>query len=221
MKQVKIKNSGQSYPIGKIVCVGRNYAEHAKELGNEVPEKPVVFLKPVSAVIYSGDKIIQPSFSADMHHETELVLLIGKTVKNASEEEAGDAIIAYGVGLDMTLRDIQTELKKKGHPWTIAKGFDTSAVLSEFVSKKDYKLTLNEEIILKVNDSERQHAKLSKMIFTPAQIVEYISSLMTLEEGDLVFTGTPAGVNKAVKGDKLHAEITGIASLECEVTQDL
>ncbi len=217
MKNVTIKNSGQSYPIGKIVCVGRNYIEHAKELGNEVPEKPVVFLKPVSAVIYSGDKIIHPSFSADMHHETELVLLIGRTVKNASEKEAGDAIIAYGVGLDMTLRDIQTELKKKGHPWTIAKGFDTSAVLSEFISARDHNLTLNEEIILRVNDSERQHAKLNKMIFTPAQIVEYISSLMTLEEGDLVFTGTPAGVNKAVKGDKLHAEITGIASLECEV----
>lgn len=217
MKNVKIKNSEQLYPIGKIVCVGRNYAEHARELGNEVPEKPVIFLKPVSAVIYSGDKIIHPAFSQDMHHEIELVLLIGKTVKNASEKEAEEAIIGYGAGLDMTLRDIQSELKKKGHPWTIAKGFDTSAVLSEFISKKDYKLTLNEEIILRVNDMERQHGKLNKMIFTPAQIVEYISSLMTLEEGDLVFTGTPAGVNKAVKGDKLHAEITGIAKLECEV----
>ena len=211
MKEVKLKNNVQSYPIGKIVCVGRNYAEHARELGNEVPPKPVIFLKPASAVIYSGDKIVHPSFSTDMHHETELVLLIGKTVKNAIEPEAEDAIIAYGVGLDMTLRDVQTELKKKGHPWTIAKGFDTSAVLSEFIYKKDHKLTLDEEIILSVNE------KLNKMIFTPVQIVEYISSLMTLEEGDLIFTGTPAGVGKTVKGDKLHAEITGIAKLECEV----
>jgi 5-carboxymethyl-2-hydroxymuconate isomerase len=217
MKQVKIKNKGQSYTIGKIVCVGRNYAEHAKELGNDVPEKPVVFLKPASAVIYSGDKIIHPSFSENMHHETELVLLIGKTIKDADEKEAEEAIIAYGVGLDMTLRDIQTNLKKKGHPWTIAKGFDTSAVISEFISKNDHKLTLDEEIILSVNNEKRQHERLNKMIFNPAQIVEYISSLMTLEEGDLVFTGTPAGVNKAVSGDKLHAEITGIASLECEV----
>jgi 5-carboxymethyl-2-hydroxymuconate isomerase len=217
MKQIKIRNSNQAYPIGKIVCVGRNYVEHAKELGNEVPEKPVIFLKPASAVIFSGDKIIHPSYSKDMHHETELVLLIGKTVKNADKKEAEDAIIAYGVGLDMTLRDIQSDLKKKGHPWTIAKGFDTSAVLSEFISKKDYKLTLNEEIILRVNDTERQHEKLNKMIFTPVQIVEYISSLMTLEEGDLVFTGTPAGVNKVVKGDKLYAEITDIAKLECEI----
>jgi acylpyruvate hydrolase len=217
MKQVKIKNSDQSYTIGKIVCVGRNYVEHAKELGNDVPEKPVIFLKPTSAVIFSGDKIVHPPFSTDMHHETELVLLIGKKVKNASEKEAEGSIIGYGVGLDMTLRDIQTELKKKGHPWTIAKGFDTSAVLSDFISKEDYRLTLNEEIILRVNDVERQHERLNKMIFNPVQIVEYISSLMTLEKGDLVFTGTPAGVNKAVKGDKLRAEITGVASLECEV----
>lgn len=217
MKQVNIKNGGQSYTIGKIVCVGRNYVEHAKELGNDVPEKPVVFLKPASAVIYSGEKIIHPSFSENMHHETELVLLIGKTIKDADEKEAEEAIIGYGVGLDMTLRDIQTVLKKKGHPWTIAKGFDTSAVISEFISKNDYKLTMNEDIILRVNNDERQHEKLNKMIFNPSQIVEYISSLMTLEEGDLVFTGTPAGVNKTVKGDKLYAEITGIGILECEV----
>ncbi len=217
MKQVKIKNNGRTYPIGKIVCVGRNYAEHAKELGNEVPAKPVIFLKPSSAVIFSGDKIVHPSFSKDMHHETELVLLIGKTVKNADEKEAEEAIEAYGVGLDMTLRDVQTELKQKGHPWTIAKGFDTSAVLSDFLSVADYRLTLDEEIILRVNDTERQHEKLNKMIFPPVQIVEYISSLMTLEEGDLVFTGTPAGVNKVISGDRLHAEITGIAALDCEV----
>jgi 2-keto-4-pentenoate hydratase/2-oxohepta-3-ene-1,7-dioic acid hydratase in catechol pathway len=217
MKTVKIKNSSKQFTIGKIVCVGRNYVEHAKELGNEVPEKPVIFLKPTSAIIFSGDKIVHPSFSTDMHHETELVLLIGKTIKDANEKEAEEAIIAYGVGLDMTLRDIQNELKKKGHPWTIAKGFDTSAILSEFISEKDHKLTLDEDIILKVNNTERQNAKLNKMIFNPVQIVEYISSLMTLEEGDLVFTGTPSGVSKVVKGDKLQAEITGVASLECEV----
>jgi 5-carboxymethyl-2-hydroxymuconate isomerase len=217
MKKIKIKNSDQTYTIGKIVCVGRNYVEHAKELGNDVPEKPVIFLKPTSAIIFSGDKILHPTFSTDMHHETELVLLIGKTIKDADEKEADEAILAYGVGLDMTLRDIQTVLKKKGHPWTIAKGFDTSAVLSEFVSKENYNLTLNEEIILNVNNTEKQHEKLNKMIFNPVQIVEYISSLLTLDEGDLIFTGTPAGVSKVERGDKLYAEITGIASLECEV----
>jgi acylpyruvate hydrolase len=217
MKYITIKNSTEKTPVGKVVCVGRNYAEHARELGNEIPEKPVVFLKPNTAIIYSGDKIIYPGFSEDMHHEVELVLLIGKKVKNVDTKKAEEAISGYGVGLDMTLRDVQSELKKKGHPWTIAKGFDTSAVLSDFVLKKDYKLTLNEIISLSINGTIKQRSKLNTMIFAPSKIVEYISSLMTLEEGDLIFTGTPSGVGKVVKGDKLLAEIEGIASLSCEV----
>lgn len=217
MKSIKIQNSSKNYPINKIVCVGRNYAEHAKELGNEVPERPVVFLKPSSAVVYSGGKIIYPSFSNEMHHETELVLLIGNTIKDASVEQAADSIAAYGVGLDMTLRDVQAELKKKGHPWTIAKCFDTSAVLSDFISKDEYRLTLDEEILLTVNAKVRQQEKLNMMLFKPAEIVGYISSLMTLEKGDLIFTGTPKGVGKVNKGDILNAEITGVAKLSCSV----
>ena len=217
MKTINLKGSDSQITVGKIVCVGRNYAEHAKELGNEIPEKPVVFLKPASALIYSGEKIVCPSISEDMHHEVELVLLIGKTIKNADKSEALAAISGYGVGLDMTLRDIQSELKKKGHPWTIAKGFDTSAVISDFVSIDNYKLTLNEDIILAVNTKVRQHAKLNTMIFNPAEIISYISTLMTLEEGDLIYTGTPAGVGKVVSGDKIHAEITGLAELDCGV----
>jgi acylpyruvate hydrolase len=217
MKYITIKNSTEKTPVGKVVCVGRNYAEHARELGNEIPEKPIVFLKPNTAIIYSGEKIIYPGFSEDMHHEVELVLLIGKKVKNVDTKKAEEAISGYGVGLDMTLRDVQSELKKKGHPWTIAKGFDTSAVLSDFVLKKDYKLTLNEIISLSINGTIKQRSKLNTMIFAPSKIVEYISSLMTLEEGDLIFTGTPSGVGKVVKGDKLLAEIEGIASLSCEV----
>jgi len=217
MKKIKIQNSNKEFTVGKIVCVGRNYVEHAKELGNEVPEKPVIFLKPSSALIFSGDKIIYPSFSSEMHHEVELVLLMGKKIKNGNISEAEDAIIGYGVGLDMTLRDIQNELKKKGHPWTIAKCFDTSAVVSDFILKENYQLTLNEKISLSINGTIKQGEKLNKMIFNPAQLVEYISSLMMLEEGDLVFTGTPAGVSKVNKGDKLSAEINGIAKLECGV----
>jgi len=217
MKAVTIKNSIKKINVGKIVCVGRNYAEHAQELGNEIPEKPVVFLKPASALIYSGDSIIYPTFSEEMHHEAELVLLIGKTIKDADKIESANAIIGYGVGLDMTLRDIQSNLKKKGHPWTIAKGFDTSAVISDFVSTDDFKLTLDEEIILSVNNNVRQRAKLKKMIFSPVDILSYISSLMTLEEGDLIYTGTPAGVGQVTKGDKIHAEITGLAALDCSV----
>ena len=217
MKSVKIKNIDKKYNVGKIVCVGRNYVAHAKELGNEVPTKPVLFLKPSSALIYSGGKIEHPKFSQDMHHEVELVLLIGKTIKNASVEEAENAICAYGIGLDMTLRDVQSELKKNGQPWTLAKCFDNSAVISDFVSKEDFELTLDEEILLKVNNEVRQKEKLNLMIFSPVKIVEYISSVMTLEEGDLIYTGTPAGVSKVIVGDKLHAEIKNLATLDCEV----
>lgn len=217
MKTVKIKNEKFEIPLGKIVCVGRNYAEHARELGNEIPEKPVVFLKPSTAVIFSGGKIIYPSFSHEMHYETELVLLIDKTIKDASLEDSSDAIIAYGVGLDMTLRDIQSELKKKGHPWTIAKGFDTSAVLSDFILKEEYDLTLDEEILLTVNGEVKQKDKLSLMLFKPVEILQYVSTLMTLEKGDLIFTGTPKGVGKVERGDVLKAEITNVAGLNCSV----
>ena len=217
MKMITIMNSNEKFPVGKIVCVGRNYSEHAKELGNEVPTKPLVFLKPNSSLIFSGDKILYPTFSNEMHHEVELVLLIGKEIKNANISEAEDAIKAYGVGLDMTLRDLQTKLKEKGHPWTIAKGFDTSAVISDFISKKDYSLTFEERIILSVNGVKRQDEQLDKMIFNPAEIVEYLSSLMTLNRGDLIYTGTPAGVGKVNKGDKIFAQISNVAELRCEV----
>lgn len=217
MKTIKLQNSNTEIQIGKIVCVGRNYVEHIQELGNEQHDKPVIFLKTTSSIIYSGDKIIYPSFSTDMHHETELVLLIGSIVKNANESEAQKAITGYAVGLDMTLRDIQNDLKKKGHPWTIAKCFDTSTVLSDFNSSDDYKLTMDETITLKVNGEIRQNDQLNKMIFNPVQIVEYISSLMTLEAGDLIFTGTPKGVAKVNSGDVLEAEIENIGKLSCEV----
>ncbi|MEP0861017.1 MAG: fumarylacetoacetate hydrolase family protein [Ignavibacterium sp.] len=218
MKTAKIKNSNWELPIRKIVCVGRNYVEHIQELGNEVPEKPVVFIKPASSLIYSGDKIIYPEFSQDMHHEVELVLLIGRTIKNADKQTSEDAILAYGVGLDMTLRDVQNQLKQKGHPWTIAKCFDTSAVISDFIFKSEYQLSLNEEIYLKVNGEYKQKDPLAKMMFKPAELVEYVSSLMTLEEGDLIFTGTPKGVGKVNKGDKLEAGIEGLVTLSCSVS---
>ena len=217
MKTLKIKNSHEEIRIGKIVCVGRNYVEHAKELGNEVPEKPVVFLKPASAIIFSGEEIKYPLFSDEMHHEVELVLLIGNKIKDGSLENAEKAIAGYGVGLDMTLRDVQSKLKSKGHPWTIAKCFDTSAVLSDLLLKEDYNLNLDEEIFLTINDEERQRDKLNKMIFKPAELVQYLSSLMTLEKGDLVFTGTPKGVGKVEKGDVIKAGMGDVAELTAQV----
>lgn len=220
MKVIRFKNGGEEIPIGKIVCVGRNYAKHAEELGNEVPEFPIIFLKTTSCVIYSGGKIIHPSYSNNMHHEIELVLLIGKTIKNANDKEAEDAIIGYGTGLDMTLRDLQNEFKSIGNPWTLAKVFDTSAVLSDFILKDSYKLTGSENIYLKVNGFARQQSTLKKMIFTPVELVKYISSKMTLEKGDLIFTGTPEGVGKVLSGDKLEGGVENIAALSAEVISE-
>jgi 5-carboxymethyl-2-hydroxymuconate isomerase len=217
MKSARIKNSEEKFTIGKIVCVGRNYAKHVKELGNEIPDKPVLFLKPASALIYSGGEIIHPDYGNELHHEVELVLLIGETVKKANNAQSEETIIGYGVGLDMTLRDVQNELKKKGSPWTLAKCFDTSAVLSDFILKKDYQLKSDEKLELKVNGVVKQSDSLKSMIFNPAEIVEYISSVMTLEKGDLIFTGTPAGVSRVNRGDKLKAKLGEVAELVCTV----
>jgi 5-carboxymethyl-2-hydroxymuconate isomerase len=217
VKTARIKNSKEEFTVGKIVCVGRNYAEHVKELGNEIPEKPVLFLKPASALIYSGGEIIHPTFGDELHHEVELVLLIGETIKDVDKAAAERAIIGYGVGLDMTLRDVQNELKKKGHPWTLAKCFDTSAVISDFILKKDCQLKLDEQLELKVNGEIRQSDTLKSMIFNPSEIVEYISTIMTLEKEDLIFTGTPSGVGRVKRGDKLEAKLGEVAELICSV----
>jgi 5-carboxymethyl-2-hydroxymuconate isomerase len=211
MSSVKIHS--EQIPIGKIICIGRNYAKHAAELGNEIPDKPVLFLKPAAVVIQSGEQVIHPSYSNELHHEVELVLLIGQSAKDVTLEDAENVLVAYGVGLDMTLRDVQKELRKAGDPWTLAKVFDTSAVISDLVSKKDYRLTLNEKINLTVNGEIRQDDNLSNMIFKPTELVQYISTVMTLEKGDLIFTGTPSGVSKVNRGDKIEARIGKFAEL--------
>ncbi len=203
--------------VGKIVCVGRNYVKHAQELGNEVPEFPLIFLKPASVLIHSKDKIVHPNYSNELHYEGELVLLINQSIKNADELTAQNSIGGYAIGLDMTLRDIQNELKRKGHPWTLAKCFDGSAVVSDFISKKQYRLTLNETLSLSVNGQIKQEALLKNMIFSPAEIVKYISSKMTLEKGDIIFTGTPSGVGKVAAGDKIEAGITNVGKLFTEI----
>ena len=217
MKKVKIRNNEKEFTVGKIVCVGKNYAEHAKEMNSEVPEFPIIFLKPTSTLIYNGDSIIHPSYSNEMHHEVELVLLIGKEVKDATDEEAEDAIIAYGVGLDMTLRDLQSQFKKDGHPWTLAKGFDTCAVISDFISKEELDLTGEERIVLEKNGNIQQNSSVNKMIFSPSEIVKYLSERMTLEPGDLIYTGTPEGVSKVERGDVLKSSITNIAEMRNDI----
>lgn len=220
MRYIKFKNSDEKVPIGKLVCVGRNYAAHAKELGGEAStEFPIIFLKPASNVIFSGDKVIHPTYSQNLHHEVELVLYIGEDIKNGTDEEAENAIHGYTVGLDMTLRDLQFKFKEKGDPWTLAKCFDTAAVLGDVVLKKDYKLCGNESISLSVNNVTKQNTSLSNMIFNAVQCVKHISSRMTLEKGDLIFTGTPEGVGRVVPGDKLFGQIENVGTIETTITE--
>ncbi len=213
MKYLKFKNSNEQVPIGKLVCVGRNYAAHAKELGNDVPEFPIIFLKTASNIIYSGESVIHPTYSQDLQHEVELVLYIGELVKNANNEQAENAIQGYTLGLDMTLRDLQNEFRKKGDPWTFAKCFDTAAVLTDVVLKKNYQLRGDEKISLSVNGTTKQNTSIKNMLFSPAEIVKYISARMTLEKGDLIFTGTPEGVSRVVVGDKIEAELENIGKI--------
>ena len=217
MKSIKFKNGREEVPIGKIVCIGRNYAAHAKELGHALEEFPVIFLKTASNLIYSGDSIIHPDYSNNLHHEVELVLFIGEKIKNADPESAERAIYGYAVGLDMTLRDLQNDFIKKGDPWTLAKSFDTSAVLSEVVIKDQYLLRGDETISLSVNGKTRQRTSIKNMIFSPVEIVKYVSTKMTLEMGDLIFTGTPEGVGRVVKGDKIEASLENIGSITTQI----
>jgi len=218
MKFLKFKNHNEQVAIGKIVCVGRNYAAHAKEMGNEIPDEfPIVFLKPASTVIFSGESVVHPTYSQNLQHEVELVLYIGEDIKNANDEEAESAIHGYTVGLDMTLRDLQFKFKEKGDPWTFAKCFDTATVLSEIVLKNEYKIKGNEKIFLKVNDELKQNSSIDNMIFSPVQIVKFISTRLKLEKGDLIFTGTPEGVSKVVPGDFIYGEIENIAKIETKI----
>ena len=202
---------------GKVVCIGRNYAAHARELGNEVPEAPVVFLKPSTSLVASGGAIVLPPESSDVHHEVELVAVIGRACRNATPEEAQDAIGGWAVGLDMTARDLQAELKKRGLPWTLAKGFDTFAPLGEVVPAHAVADAQALDIELRVNGQTRQAGTTADMLHTVADLVAYVSSIMTLLPGDLVYTGTPEGVGPVVAGDELVATITGLPALHVAV----
>ncbi|MFH1195781.1 MAG: fumarylacetoacetate hydrolase family protein [bacterium] len=217
MKYLKIKNSSELVSVGKMVCVGKNYEAHAKEMGSDAPGYPLIFLKPPSNLIFSGEPVIHPSYSNNLQHEVELVLYIGEDVKNANDTSAEKAIHGYAVGLDMTLRDLQFQFKEKGEPWTLAKCFDSSAVLSDVTLKSDYQLRGNENISLSVNNEMKQNTSLKNMIFSPAEIVKYISSRMALEKGDLIFTGTPEGVSKVIPGDKIFAGIEIIGTINTEI----
>jgi 2-keto-4-pentenoate hydratase/2-oxohepta-3-ene-1,7-dioic acid hydratase in catechol pathway len=213
----KLIGTSQEFPIGKIVCLARNYAEHARELGNETPAAPVLFMKPASSVIGDGDAVQIPPYSQECHYEVELAVLIGKQCRAVPAEQALEYVTGYGVGIDMTLRDVQNQLKAKGLPWEIAKGFDTSCPLSDFVPAGAVADPHNLNLKLSVNGVIRQDGCSSDMINRIPQIVAYISGIFTLEPGDVILTGTPAGVGRVQSGDVMTAEIVSVGRLTIQL----
>jgi 2-keto-4-pentenoate hydratase/2-oxohepta-3-ene-1,7-dioic acid hydratase in catechol pathway len=198
---------------GKIVCVGRNYREHAKELGNEVPKEPLIFLKPPSSVVWGGEAILLPSASSKVEYEGEIGVVIGKTLTRVSEADAARGIRAIVAVNDVTARDLQ----KSDSQWTRAKGFDTFCPLGEESSKLPDLGSLS--VVTRVNGVERQRGKSSEMVFSIPSLLAYISHIMTLETGDLVATGTPSGVGPLVPGDVVEVEIPGVSRVSNPVQE--
>ncbi len=190
----------------KIICVGRNYIDHAKELDNEIPEEPVLFLKPDTALIRSGEDLYIPEFTEDLHHEVEILLKISKAGKYIQPEFAKNYYSEIGLGIDFTARDLQNQLKGKGLPWEKAKAFDHSALVGKFISKENIDLT-NLNFSLTKNGNIQQTGNTSDMIFSFDHLVSYISQFFTLKVGDIIFTGTPSGVSKVSENDYLEGFI--------------
>lgn len=191
----------------KIVCVGRNYVEHAKELGNEVPKVPLIFLKPPSSIISNGETILLPPQSSQVEHEAELVAVIGRRGRHITAEEAKSHILGYTIGNDVTARDLQ----KTDGQWTRAKGFDTFCPFGPWIDT-DFD-PADAVVTCRVNGQMRQMASTRDMVFNVPTLIAYVSSVMTLEPGDLIFTGTPAGVGELKNGDEVVVEIEGLGAL--------
>ena len=190
----------------KIICMGRNYGAHAKELGNEVPDKPVIFCKPDTALLKNNEPFYLPDFSKDIHHEIEVVVKIDKMGKSIAPQYASKYYSEFTLGVDFTARDLQNELKSKGLPWELAKAFDNSAVVGHFVSKEAFDLG-NLEFTLTKNNQVVQHGNTKDMLFGIDAIISFVSQYFTLKTGDLIFTGTPSGVGAVAIGDYLKGTI--------------
>ncbi|WP_077530535.1 fumarylacetoacetate hydrolase family protein [Vreelandella utahensis] len=205
-------------PITKVVCVGRNYAEHAAELDNPVPIQPLLFIKPPSAVTELEAGITLAEVNEPVHYEAELALLIGARLSRASEQEVEGAISGLGLALDLTLRETQSQLKKNGHPWEIAKAFDGACPLSAFVPREQFPATHRFHFSLHINGEARQHGDTADMLKPIPALVSYMSKHFTLEPGDVVLTGTPAGVGKLAPGDALTFTLEDRLSIETTVS---
>jgi acylpyruvate hydrolase len=204
---VVLSPGGERVNVGKIVAAGANYADHIEEMKMKRPPEPVLFLKPASAIIHEGEPIFFPSVGTLLHHEVELGLLITRTTKDVSPDAAESRIGSYLLALDLTLRDLQDEAKKLGRPWSTSKGFDCSCPVSEAFLVRDYDSLELLPISLSVNGETRQESSTANMLWRPAELVAVASRYFTLEPGDLVLTGTPAGVGPLERGDRVEARL--------------
>lgn len=201
----------------KIIAIGRNYAEHAKELNNPVPSQPVIFMKPDTALLTNNAPFYHPAFSQDIHHEIELVLKICKEGKHIAEKFAASYYEEIGIGIDFTARDIQQKHKEKGLPWELAKSFDHSAPISKFVAKETLGDLSSLNFHLDVNGKQAQSGNTQDLLFNFDQLIAFVSQYITLKKGDLIFTGTPSGVNKITIGDHLEGYLAGQKLLDFHI----
>lgn len=201
--------NGQKFPyaLGKILCVGRNYAEHARELNNPVPSQPILFIKPADAAVSITPSFSIPSDQGSVHHELEIAVLIGQRLSRASEEDVQQAIAGVGLGLDLTLRDVQDGLKSKGQPWEIAKAFDGACPLTEFVAATNVQDWTALQFKLVRNGQVQQQGESRDMLFPIVPLIAHMSKIFTLNPGDVIMTGTPAGVGPLMIGDRLELSL--------------
>ena len=207
------------FPVRRIFCIGRNYADHAREMGASVDKaNPMFFTKPADAIVTDGADVPYPSATSDLHHEVEMVVALGAGGSDLTVEQAGKLVWGYGVGLDLTRRDLQAQAKAKGAPWDVAKAFDHSAPISALVPASEVTPTSATRIALEINGELRQEATLGDMLLDVPEILSALSKLFELKAGDIVYTGTPAGVSALVRGDTFRATLDGVATLEGRVS---
>ncbi|SHL19488.1 fumarylacetoacetate hydrolase family protein [Halomonas caseinilytica] len=221
MRFVPRFTDGRSFPepLGKIVCVGRNYAEHARELNNPVPSEPLLFIKPATSAVDLASPIQLPLARGEVHFETELALLIGEPLSAAAPDQAEHAIAGIGLALDLTLRDVQARLKDKGQPWEVAKAFDGACPISAFLPLAETPNWSALEFTLEVNGERRQHGLGADMLFSVPTLLAEMSRHFTLLPGDVVLTGTPAGVGELPRGAALRLQLTGGLTVETRVAE--
>ena len=221
VSSVPVANSDEQFPVRRIYCVGRNYAEHAREMGHDPQrESPFFFAKPADAIVANGATIQYPLATQNFHHEIELVVAIGREGVNIAPEVALEHVYGYAVGIDLTRRDLQLAARDKGRPWEAGKGFDASAPISAIRRASDIGHPSSGPIWLKVNGETRQSSDLAQLLWPVPDVIAQLSKLFTLVPGDLIFTGTPAGVGPLVPGDRVLGAIAGVGELSLEIASE-